>query len=338
MRNMKYLLLTEPHNISIEDKEIPEVKDNDVLIKIECCGFCGTDFLIYNGNFPVHFPYSPGHEYVGKVVETGKNATGLSKGDRVTVDPNFHCDNCYYCRSGEINLCVNQKTKVKSNGGFAEYVVVPSSLAYKLSENISSGEAVFIETISCCLHAIDKSEIKQGEKVLILGAGALGLIILQLVKGIAGKVIISEPIEIKRKIASHLGVDIVINPVSEDITSIIKKETNDHGVDKIIDCSGKIEAVKKSIKILRKGGTLVLSAIYPLVSELTIKPLEILQNEIIIKGSFLNPFTYTRSIEILSNNKIKVEQLITHRFKLKEIEKAYKTFLKGEAIKILIEI
>lgn len=336
--NMKYLLLTDPYKLSIEEREIPEVKDNTVLIKIECCGFCGTDFLIYNGDFPVHYPYSPGHEYVGKVVEIGKSVTGILRGDKVTVDPNFHCDTCFYCRRGEINLCENQKTKVKSNGGFAEYVVVPASLVYKIPENISSSEAIFIETISCCLHAIDKAEINAGEKVLILGAGAVGLIMLQLVKRIASKVFISEPMENKRKIALELGADIAINPMSEDITSIIKKETNEHGIDKIIDCSGKIEAVKNSIKMLKRGGTLVLSALYPKLAELQINPMEILQNEITIKGSFLNPFTYSRSIDILSNNKIKVKQLITHRFKLNEIEKAYKIFPKGEAIKILIKI
>lgn len=338
MRNMKYLLLTEPHKLILKEKEIPKNKDNTVLIKIECCGFCGTDFLIYNGDFPVHYPYSPGHEYVGKVVEIGKSVTGILRGDKVTVDPNFHCDTCFYCRRGEINLCENQKTKVKSNGGFAEYVVVPASLVYKIPENISGEEGIFIETISCCLHAIDKAEINAGEKVLILGAGAVGLIMLQLVKRIASKVIISEPIEIKRKIASKLGANSTINPLLEDIVSITKKETDNYGVDKIIDCTGKIEAVKNSIKMLKRGGMLILSGLYPKSDELSITPLEILQNEITIKGSFLNPFTYSRSIEILSNNKIKVKQLITHRFKLNEIEKAYKIFPKGEAIKILIEI
>ena len=334
---MKYLLLNGPRELEIADKEIPAVKDDLILIKVECCGFCGTDYLIYSGQYPARFPYSPGHEYVGIITALGKTSKDFKVGDRVTVDPNFYCGSCFYCRKGEVNLCENQKNKVKSNGGFAEYVAVPATMVYKIPRGISAEEAVFTETISCCLHAADKSEIRHGENVFILGAGTVGLVILQLVKGVAGKVMLSEPVEFKREIASGLGADLVIDPFSEDVVSRIRKETNGYGVDRVIDCSGKADALRSGVKTLRRGGTLILSALYPSEVEFGIRPLETIKNEVTIKGVFLNPFTYERSIEILANHRLKLKPLITQKYKLEEVSKAYETFSEGEAIKIIIE-
>ena len=121
-----------------------------MLIKIEMCGICGTDALIYKGVFPVNYPYSPGHEYSGVVVGTGKKVGSVKIGDRVAVNPNYACGLCYYCRSGFPNHCENQKMPgIKSNGGFAEYACVPERIVYRIPQAISFKEATLIEPVSC---------------------------------------------------------------------------------------------------------------------------------------------------------------------------------------------
>ena len=333
---MKYAVLHGIRDLRIEKKPIPETTPDRVLIKICACGICGTDVLIYNGRIPIKFPYSPGHECSGVVQSVGENIKNIKVGDRVAVDPNHNCGFCYYCRRGYPHLCENLKTiKVKSNGGFAEYISVPERIVYKIPDDIPFEKAGLIETLSCSIHVIEEANIKFGDVVVIIGGGAMGLISLQLIrqKG-AGSIILSEPVEFKKKLALKLGADIVIDPMREDLVSSVRKVSK-HGANVVIEGIGLPETIEESLKMLAKKGTLVLPGLCPEDKTANIHPYQITRDEITIKGTFLNPFSFGRAVDEIS--KIVSAPLITASFSLNNIKEAMEEAEGGNQIKIIIK-
>ena len=333
---MQYALLHGVRDLRIEKKSIPKINSNQVLIKISACGICGTDVLIYNGRIITEIPYSPGHEFSGIVQSIGKNIQHLNVGDRVTVDPNCSCGFCYHCRRGNVNICENlKKIKSKSNGGFAEYVSVPGNITYKIPDTISFEEATLIEPLSCCIHIIEEANIKFGDFVVIIGGGTMGLILLQLArqKG-AGIIILSEPMEFKRELALKLGADFVINPTNESLFSFIKK-INRSGANVVIEGIGLTETIKESIEVLNRKGTLVLAGLCSEDKTAIFSPCYIIKNEITIKGTFLNPFSFAKAIEQFS--KIITSPLITRIYYLSDINHAMEEAEKSNQIKIIIK-
>ena len=333
---MKYALLHGVRDLRIEDKPIPEREADRVLIKIFACGICGTDVLIYNGKISTKFPYSPGHECSGIVQSVGKNIKHIEVGDRVAVDPNHNCGFCYYCRRGYPHLCENLKTiKVKSNGGFAEYISVPEKIVHRIPDNISFEEAGLIETLSCCIHIIGEADIEFGDVVVIIGGGAMGLVLLQLVRQQgAGLIVLSEPVEFKRKLALKLGADIVVDPINQNLVSSVR-EISKYGANVVIEGIGLPETIEQSFEILAKKGTLVLPGLCPEDKTVNIYPYQITKNEIIIKGTFLNPFSFARAVTQIS--KINGKDLITGSYPLDAIVQAMEEAEKGNQIKIIIK-
>jgi 2-desacetyl-2-hydroxyethyl bacteriochlorophyllide A dehydrogenase len=336
---MRYVIFESANNLKTKKKPVPKVKDDKVLIKIKMCGLCGTDTLIYQGLFPVNFPYSPGHEYSGVVADIGKEVKQIKVGDRVVVNPNCNCGLCYYCRRGLSNLCENLKRSgIKSNGGFADYCLVPEKIAYPIPKSVSFKQAVLIEPLSCCLHAIDEANIRAGDIVAIIGGGTMGLISLELCRN-AGvkKIILSEPIEKKKKLAKKLGASTVCSPLKGNLSSTVKS-LSPRGADVIIDNVGRPDTIKEAFRSLRRKGRLILSGLVLQKFDLPISPFEITKNEIEIKGAFLNPGTFVRAIKAIKTKKIKAQSLITHEFPLGDINKAFETAKKEEAIKVVVKI
>ncbi len=334
---MKYAVLYAPKDLKIEEKPLPKIEPGKVLIKIESCGICGTDLLIYTGRFPVHFPYSPGHEYSGVVTEVGNRITFVKKGDRVVVNPNWNCGHCHYCTRGKPHLCENLKTRVKSNGGFAEYSLLPEKIVYKIPDALSLEDATLVEPLSCVLHALEKVEIKPSDRVVILGAGLMGLITLELLSysGI-NTIMVSEPKEKRRRLAEKLGADIVVDPTKEDLISVVRR-VNSYGADIVIDAAGLPQTIQQVFKLAKRGGTVVLLGIGDKETKTSISPFHITTDELTIKGSFLNPHTFSPAIDILGKGKIDTSLFITNRFSLSELSKAMDIFAQGEEIRIVIK-
>lgn len=333
---MKYALLHGVKDIRIEEKPIPKTAPDRVLIKIIACGICGTDILIYNGSMSTKFPYSPGHECSGVVKSIGENIKHLKVGDRVVVDPNHNCGFCYYCRLGYPHLCENlKKIKVKSNGGFAEYISVPEKIVYKIPDNISFEEATLIEPLSCSIHIIEEANIKFGDFIVIIGGGAMGLLMLQLVKQKGAKItILSEPVKFKRELALRLGADIVVDPMNENLVSSVRK-TSKYGANVIIEGIGLPRVIEESLKILARKGILVLPGLCLENKKVNIFPYQITRDEITIKGTFLNPFSFSKAIGQISE--ITTGPLITGIYDLGNIKKAVEEVEKGNQIKVIIK-
>jgi 2-desacetyl-2-hydroxyethyl bacteriochlorophyllide A dehydrogenase len=307
---MKAALFNAPNELRITNIDLRKLSSKEVLIKVEVCGLCGTDFHIYKGEAPSKPPVIPGHEYVGIVADKGNGVKNLQIGDHVAIDPNIYCGECQYCRVGKINFCENLKALgVTLNGGFAEYSVVPSSQAYKIPQNFSLRDASFAEPLSCCVHGIDQAAIKHGEIVSIVGGGTIGLLMLQLAKMAgAGKVILFEPIAEKRNLALKIGADFVLNPKDENTLTEFFQLTNG-GTDVVIECVGNTAAAELSCSLAKKGGRVVIFGLAGKNDMLSINLQNFFHKEITFKTSLLNPFTFSRSIELLVNNKIQIDKM-----------------------------
>jgi 2-desacetyl-2-hydroxyethyl bacteriochlorophyllide A dehydrogenase len=279
-----------------------------VLIKVHACGVCGTDFHIFNGEAPASAPVIIGHEYTGEVIDTGSNVKDIKPGDNIAVNPNIHCGYCEYCREGRIHLCKNLKALgVTINGGFAQYSVLPQTQAYKIPAGFPYAYAAMSEPLSCCLHGINQADIQLSDSVVIVGAGAIGILILQLalLKG-ARKVIVIEPQQSKRAIAMGLGADSVIDPAGEHFT----EQLNDilpGGADVVIECVGTQQAAETSLHIVKKGGRLVIFGLASPTAVLSLPLQYFFHKEITIKSSLLNPNTFQTAVDLIVSNKIKID-------------------------------
>lgn len=338
---MKAAVFYEKQKIVVEDVNIKEPKDNEVLIKVKYAGVCGTDVHIYEGEkgcTDVKPPRILGHEFSGCVEKVGKNVTKVKVGDKVAVDPNDYCNNCYYCNNAKKHLCNNMTAVgVSLDGGFAEYVTVKENLVFKIADNVSYESAAMVEPISCCLHGIDLMNIKQGDTVMVVGAGNIGLMMAQLLKykG-AVNIIAVEPFEKRRERAKKYGANILIDPVNDNTESVLKNN-NIFNIDKIIDCAGKVQTAEYSIKYAGKGAEIMLFGLTAPDDEVKIKPFEMFQKELTIKTSFVNPYAFERAADLLARGIIDVSEIITDIVDLENINDVFTNKLYAKDGKVLIK-
>ena len=334
---MKAVVFREANHPAIEERPIPTIGEYDALVKMHACGICGTDVHILHGEHIVKFPVIPGHEFSGEAVEVGSAVNNVRVGDRVTVDPNIVDGTCFFCRRGQIHLCENlTAVGVNFDGGFAEFCRVPGVQAYKVPDSLSLDQAAMAEPIACCVHGIDGANITSGSTVVVLGAGSIGLILLQLARiAGAGHIIVSEPDERKRQLASKFGAEVLLDPTRDDVAAEVTKLTR-VGADVVIESAGRLETAELAIKLARRGGTVLQFGVVSPDKRAAISPYEIYYKELTIRGSFVNPFTHSRAIELLASKQVDVMPLITHRFALDDAVKALETAQGKDAVKVLL--
>src|SRR6202171_4681874 len=204
------------HDLRLERRPVPALGTRDVLLEVALCGVCGTDVHIVEGEYPlVKPPRVLGHEFSGTVRGVGSGVTSVHPGARVAVDPTLSCGACFYCRQGLPLMCEN---RVSHHGGLGEFVVLPEQTVYPLPASVSLVVAALAEPLSCCLHTIDLAGIRPGASVAVVGAGTIGLMLLQLARRAgATRILVSEPSSVKRDIARRLGADVLVDPLHEDV-------------------------------------------------------------------------------------------------------------------------
>ena len=320
---MKSAVFYGKHDLRIEELQKPSPKDREVLIKVMACGVCGTDVHIYEGDKgAADCPPGTvlGHEFSGIVEAVGASVTNYKPGDRVCIDPNVLCGECYYCRNGIGHFCEKMiGIGTTCNGGFSEYCVVPQSQVYKIGDTTTFEEAAMTEPVACCLHGIDMCNIKPGSTALVIGGGMIGLIMLQLAKlNGASTVVLMEPVEEKREMGRKLGADLCINP-SDDIHSLLK-ENKINRFDVVIECVGLTKTIAQAIELAGKKSTVMMFGLTKPDDTVSIKPFEIFQKEIDIKASFINPYTQTRAINLIDTKKIDVTSMVHRVASLNELK------------------
>lgn len=302
------------NDLRIEEIPTPTAKAGEVLVKVMACGVCGTDVHIFHGDegaAPTPAGTVLGHEFAGVVEAVGEGVVGVSVGDRVCVDPNKLCNECYYCKSGLGHFCESMRgIGTTENGGFSEYCVVPQSQVYKIADTTTFAEAAMTEPVACCVHGIDLCQIKTGDTVAVIGGGMIGMIMLQLAKiSGAGKLIMIEPVAEKREIAKRLGADLCIDPIGENVKEVLAK----NGVERIscvIECVGKTVTMQQAIDIAGNYSIVMMFGLTAPGDTMPIKPFEIFKKEITLKASFINPYTQKRALSLIDGKKIDVSSIV----------------------------
>jgi 2-desacetyl-2-hydroxyethyl bacteriochlorophyllide A dehydrogenase len=316
----------------------PEPGPRDLLVRVGSAGICGTDPHILHGMYPATFPVIPGHEYSGEVVAVGADVDDFRPGDRIAVDPNILCGYCSFCRAGKVHLCKNLVALgVNIPGGFAEFSLVPAGQAYRLPGSFSLAHAALAEPVACCLRGVDLAGIRSGDRIAIFGFGPMGAIILQLamMQG-ASTVIVIEPQVGRRSRAESLGARWVIDPLKESAVDAIRAEYPD-GVEVVFDCSGNVDAVRQGLQLVMRGGTIMFYGVCDKSKNIEINPFWVNDNEITIRGSYNNPNTMGRAVDLLVSGRLDAEAVVTHHFPLAQAQEAFRASGSSETLKVVID-
>jgi L-iditol 2-dehydrogenase len=313
---MKALLLSKYRRLEIADLPEPEAGLGEVQVRVAACGICGSDVHGYDGSSGRRIPpIVMGHEAAGRIAALGENVTGLAQGDRVTFDSTVYCGACPHCFRGNINLCDNRQVlgvscgDYRRAGAFAEYVVVPARIVHRLPDQLSFHEAAMLEAVAVALHAVAVTEMPPNSTALVIGAGMIGLLILQALRAAGcSRVFIADLDDSRLKMAKELGATEILSSKTDPIAQVMKL-TNGTGVDVALEAVGRTETVTAAIDCVRKGGTVTL--VGNISPQVTLPLQKVVSRQIRLQGSCASSGEYPKAIELLASGAIKVKPLIT---------------------------
>jgi L-iditol 2-dehydrogenase len=313
---MKALLLSKNKHLEMADLPVPRAEPGEVLVRVAACGICGSDVHGYDGSSGRRIPpIVMGHEAAGRIAAIGSGVTGFMEGDRVTFDSTVYCGTCGYCRRGEVNLCDNRQVlgvscaDYRRAGAFAEFVAVPSRIVYRLPDNLSFEEAAMLEAVSVAIHAVSLASISAGSAALVVGAGMIGLLIVQVLRAAGCSRILVADIDSSRlKLAQDVGAHTALS-ATRDVARQVGELTRGAGVDAAIEAVGQGDSVKASIESVCKGGTVVL--VGNIAPEVMVPLQKIVTRQIRLQGSCASAGEYPRAMELLASGAIQVKNLIT---------------------------
>ena len=343
---MKTAVMLGIGEMGFEERDIPQVKDDEVLVKLEYVGICGSDLHYYEtgaiGDYVVEPPFVLGHEPGGTVVEVGKNVTHLKAGDRVALEPGKTCGHCEFCKTGRYNLCPDVVffATPPVDGVFQEYVAHEADLCFKLPNNVSTLEGALIEPLAVGFHAAIQGDAHLGQKAVVMGAGCIGLVSMMALKarGVS-EVYVVDIMEKRLKKALELGADGVINGAEENVEEKIRQITDGRGVDLVIETAGTEITTRQAISIAKKGSNIVLVG-YSKSGEMTLPMSLVLDKELTFKTVFRYRHIYPMAIEAVSQGKVNLKGIVTDIFDLDDVQKAmdYSVNNKTDIVKAVIRI
>lgn len=338
MKTMKVVQIKEPGVIELVEKERPIRKKGQALLKIKYCGICGSDIATYTGNQPfASYPRIPGHEFSAEIVEIEENDLGLQKGMIVTANPYFNCGNCYSCQRGKVNCCESNETMgVQRDGSFAEYITMPIERIYN-GNMLSAKTLALIEPFSISYHAINRGDIQKGDKVLIFGAGAIGIFAMIAAKLRGAEVYVIDVFDDRLEQAIKMGADGTINGLRDDIDGRVKEITNGHGFDVCIEAAGLPETFLNCIENVAFGGKVVL--IGNGKRETTFNHSILLKKELDIYGSRNSLNDFPPLIDLVARGKVEIDKIVTDIFELEQVIDAFEVLKNndGTRLKVLVK-
>ena len=327
---MKAAIIDTPGDIRVGTVEDPTPGRGEIVVKVGACGICGTDLHIADGEFPpTPYPIVPGHEFAGEVVALGPDVLCLTEGHRVAVDPSLYCGYCRFCRMGKGNLCENWNAIGDTvSGGFAEYVAVPAANAYPVPETVSYRQAALIEPLSCAVHGMHVLSPKMGDTFLIVGAGTMGLMLLQLaLSGNASKVAVADLSEERLARARRLGA----TSTTTDVTGLRNEE--DLGFDCVIDATGVPQVIESAFDMVKRGGKLLVFGVAPAEASVSLSPFRIYNDEITVVGSMAILYSYAPAVDLIADGAFDADALLTKTMPLDAYPAALDMVRRGEGLK-----
>lgn len=339
---MKSLVKTELGfgNLEIQEKPEPTPGKDQVKIEVKYAGICGSDIHTYEGHYKVAVPVTLGHEFAGEVVEVGENVTEFKVGDRVTSETTFYiCGECKYCQSKDYNLCPHRKgLGSQVDGGFAKYLVARKESVHLLPENVDYRSAAMTEPLACTVHGANKVDINEGDHVVVIGPGPIGLLAAQVAKSRGATVIITGLTNDKVRLdkALEVGIDYTVNTQEQDLKEFVNNLTDGYGVDVVLECSGAVPAAKQGLDILRKKGQYSQIGLFA-TPEIQFDLEKIIQKELRVVGSrSQKPADWEPSLQLMNEGKVNAKALVTHEYDITQWDEAYNAIKSGEAIKVLL--
>ena len=321
---MKSLVLTEPKVLRIQESPTPDLAADEALIRVKACGICGSDVHGYDGSSGRRIPpLIMGHEAAGVIEGMGAKVEGFSLGDRVTFDSTVYCGECEYCLEGKVNLCDRRMVlgvscgEYRRHGAFAEYVAVPSRILYKLPPSLPFEHAAMIEAVSVAVHAVGRVKFQPGDASVVMGAGMIGLLLVQAARAAGCDRVIAVDLDKDRlKLAKELGATQSINPLESDTIETILGATAGQGVRVSFEVVGSTPTVETAIQATRKGGAVVL--VGNLAPQVEFPLQSVVTREITLFGSCASAGEYPKCIELMDKGAIKVSPLISAQATLEE--------------------
>jgi threonine dehydrogenase-like Zn-dependent dehydrogenase len=347
---MKAGVLYEDRKIEMRQVADPELRAGEVLVESAFAGICGTDLHIFLGEFKnrVKLPAIQGHEFGGVVAEVGKGVTGWKRGDRVAVDPIISCQACPACLGGQLNCCRSLKLLgVDLDGGFGQLVAVPQGHLYALPDVVPFAHAPMVEVYSLGHHILDRGRVQPGETVAILGAGKLGLSVLDVLCHGAGpaQTMVADLQPFRLEVARHLGADVAVDVRREDPVERALQMTGGSGVDCVIECVGHHHPVPgrepplaQAVRMIRPGGRVVTAGMGEELTPVHFKTLVLKEAQIIASRTTLGEFR--RATRMLAKGLLHPDLLVTHQIPLRDVTAAFDRIERDEptTIKIVLDV
>lgn len=331
---MKAAVYTGPKKIIIKDIPKPKIKADEILLQTKVVGICGTDLHIYSGGMKLPTPLVPGHEFSGLVAEVGKKVQGFKKGDRVVAEHVVPCKKCWYCLTGRPNLCGNREViGLQRQGALAEYVAIPADLVFKFPGKVSFEEAALIEPLSIGMYVVKQTGQLLGKKVGVIGQGPIGILLNQLLKAGGAQVVGFDVLKSRLDFVKRKGwADAVVD--SSKINSV--KKWYDQ-LDVCFEAVGQEVTAQMCIDLTRRDGHIYLIGVFAELARLNL--MQVVKKELNIAGSWTCAFSFPESIDLVAQGKIDLKSLITHRYTIDQVAKAFKesSVYSEKRIKTVIE-
>ena len=332
---MRAAILYGPRDIRIERRGDLAPGAGEAVVRVSASGLCGTDYRIWSGDRPVTYPLIMGHEFIGEVAAVGVGVHALRPGQRVAVEPNFSCGVCPLCREGNRNLCLSRTAVgIDVNGGFSEQACVPVRCCWPAPTGISDDQLMLAEPLAVVVRAVGRADTAAGESAAVLGVGALGLLAIQLLKAKGLRVLAVGRTDRREHLARVLGADGFATTEGGGAGEAARTFSGREGVDLAVETAGTAMAVGQSIELARPGGRVVLTGLPHEAS--TVNFFSVVRREISIVGSMIYREEFPEAIRLLAEGKVRVEQIVTHRFPLDRIQEAFVAHRSPHAIKVSV--
>jgi L-iditol 2-dehydrogenase len=334
-----------PFELSLNEEPTPGIEADEVLLRIEAVGVCGSDLHRYRGvRFPDENPGKPmilGHEFSATVSKCGLLVRNVTEGDRVAVEAGNHCGHCEWCRAGQFNLCPNVKfcAAVQTDGALREFMAWPARLLYKLPPKLTFDDGVLIEVIGIAMHSIHLAHMRPGQTAAVLGSGPVGLATIHLLRKTAGCSFIfaTDILPYRLEAGKKVGADVVLNPKQTDVVEQVMEMTQGRGVDVVFEAAGEGQTSKQAVEICTHGGKIILIGI-PEDDQTPFSTAAARRNGLTFRFVRRSANTYSRSIALLENSIIDLKGLVTHHFSLPDVNKAFRIAndYQDNAIKVVV--
>lgn len=322
---MNQQVMTAPHTIEIREVPVPEVKPGQVLVAMKRVGVCGSDIHVFHGQHPyVTYPLTQGHEVSGEIVALGEGVTSLAIGQKVTIEPQVTCGQCHPCRHGKYNLCENLKVMgFQTTGAASEYFAVDAAKITPLPDSMTFEEGAMIEPLAVTVHAAKRVGDVTGKKVAVLGAGPIGILLVQTLKAFgAAEVLVTDVSDLRLELASECGADYVFNTREADFGKVVVESFGPDKADLIYDCAGNNITMGQAIQNARKGSIIVLVAVFAGMATVDLAKLN--DSEIDLYTSMMYRHDdYVDAIRIVSEGQVNLKPLVSKHFPLSQYQDAY---------------